>query len=50
MRIKMEIVDGGDNPITDEARLALILQTLWYDKDNHLQDGKKYTQAELRRW
>lgn len=48
MRIKMEIVDGGDNPITDEARLALILQTLWYDKDNHLQDGKKYTQAELR--
>ncbi len=48
MRIKMEIVDGEGNLLTDEDRLALILQTLWYDKDNYLPDGEKYTQAELQ--
>lgn len=48
MRIKMEIVDGEGKPITDEARIALILQTLWYDPDNNLRDGKRYTQAQLQ--
>ena len=49
MRVKMEIVDGGGSPITDEARLSLILQTLWYDKGDALAGGsKKYLLSELQ--
>lgn len=48
MRVKMEIVDGEDKSITDEARLSLILQTLWYDKGGALADSStKYLTAEL---
>lgn len=49
MRVKMEIVDGEGNPITDETRLSIILQTLWYDKGDALADsGKKYLLSELQ--
>ncbi len=47
MRIRMEIVDGDGNPITDESRLSLILNTLWYDKDGALGTGEKYLMSEL---
>lgn len=49
VRVKMEIVDGEGSPITDEDRLALILRTLWYDRDGVLTgDDAKYLGSELQ--
>jgi len=52
MRIRMEIVDGGGDLITDTARLGLILDTLYYDTAYgtarpNLSKTEKYAQAEL---
>lgn len=49
MRIRMEIVDGEDNPLTDEKRIGLILQTLWCDKaDGVIDPQEKYTAGRLQ--
>lgn len=47
MRVKMEILDGNGDPITNQTQLSLILKTLWYDKGDNLTDGERYTLAEL---
>jgi len=47
MRVKLEITDGAGAPVTDEARIALILQTLFYDRAQALSRGKTYSAAVL---
>lgn len=47
MRIKMEIVDGEGKLITDKNRLALVLETLWFDSGENISADKMYSQAEL---
>ena len=54
MRVRMEIVDGEGNYITDDAQLALILETLYYDTTydasaltQNLAPDAKYSVAEL---
>jgi len=52
MRIRMEIVDGDGDLIADAARLALILDTLYYDTafgtaQPNLRETEKYACAEL---
>ncbi|MDR0530541.1 MAG: M73 family metallopeptidase [Oscillospiraceae bacterium] len=47
MRVRLEIVDGTGALLADEARLALILQTLFYDKTQALSEDKTYALAEL---
>lgn len=51
MRIRMEIVDGEGNLLTDSTRINLILNTLYYDTSYdaalYLTAGGKYTRAEL---
>lgn len=57
MRIRMEIVDGDGNYITDTNRLKLIMDTLFYDTSyavsavpvtQNLIEGQKYSTAELQ--
>jgi predicted ribosomally synthesized peptide with SipW-like signal peptide len=47
MRVRLEITDGAGTPLTDEARIALILQTLFYDKTQALSPGGAYSLAAL---
>jgi len=47
MRVKLEIVDGAGALIADEARIALILRTLFYDKTQTLSEEKTYSLAAL---
>ena len=53
MRVRMEIVDGEGNFITDEARRNLILETLFYDRafgtdEASLKDGELYSTSDLQ--
>jgi len=52
MRIRMEIVDGGGNLITDTDRIDLILATLFYDKaygttPSNIDESRKYSVSDL---
>lgn len=52
MRIRMQIVDGEGKLITDESRIGLILDTLYYDvaygKDNStLETNRQYNVSKL---
>lgn len=52
MRIRMEIVDGDGNLITDENRINMILDTLYYDEaygteKASIQNDKRYKVADL---
>ena len=53
MRIRMEIVDGGGNYITNADQLNLILETLYYDKEYgtaapNIAENRKYSTTELQ--
>lgn len=53
MRIRMEIVDGDGNYITDANQLKLILDTLYYDKAYgtmapNIAENQKYLTTELQ--
>ncbi len=52
MRVRMSIVDGEGNLITNEQQLALIMETLFYDTaygtdEPNLAEGEKYEVADL---
>jgi len=47
MRIRMELVDGEGNLITDQDRIDLILETLYYDKEDVIDLSKRYKTSEL---
>lgn len=48
MRVKMEIVDGDGNLLTDASRIGLVLQTIWYEKQaGSISNDGKYTTDNL---